>query len=34
MVFTNGRDPHINNGNWNNPIPIAPNPGSAAIRDV
>ena len=34
MVFTNARDPHINSGNWNNPIPIAPNPGSAAIREV
>ena len=34
MVFTNARDPNVNGGNWNNPIPIAPNPGSAAIRDV
>ena len=34
MVFTNARDPNFNNGNWNNPIPIAANPGSAAIRDV
>jgi hypothetical protein len=32
MVFTNARDPHINGGNWNNPIPIAPNPGSADPR--
>jgi len=34
MVFTNARDLTINNGQWNNPIPIAPSPGSAAIRDV
>ena len=34
MVFTNARHPDINNGNWNNPIPIASNPDSAAIRDV
>jgi len=34
MVFTNARDPNINGGNWNNPIPIAANPGSAAIRNV
>jgi len=32
MVFTNARDPNINNGNWNNPIPIAPNPDSADPR--
>ncbi len=34
MVFTNARDPHLNNGNWNNPIPIASNPGSAVIRNI
>lgn len=32
MVFTNARDPNINGGNWNNPIPIAPNIGSADIN--
>jgi hypothetical protein len=32
MVFTNGRDPNFNGGNWNNPIPIAPAPGSADTR--
>jgi hypothetical protein len=32
MVFTNGRDPNINGGKWNNPIPIAPNPESADPR--
>src|SRR5436190_16985665 len=35
MVFTNARDPNINNGNWNNPINnVAPLPGSAVIRSV
>ena len=34
MVFTNARTPHLNNGNWNNPIPIADNPGDAAIRNI
>jgi hypothetical protein len=34
MVFTNARDPHFNGGNWNNPIAIAPAPGSAAIRNT
>ena len=34
MVFTNAREPNINGGRWNNPIPIAPNPLSAAIRNV
>jgi len=34
MVFTNARDPHFNGGNWNNPIPIARTPGSAAIRNT
>ena len=32
MVFVNARNPHYNQGNWNNPIPIAPNPGSADPR--
>ena len=31
MVFTNAR---VNGGAWANPIPIAANAGSAAIRDV
>jgi hypothetical protein len=34
MVFTNARNPAFNAGKWNNPIPIAPAPGSAAIRNV
>ena len=34
MVFINARDPNVNMGRWNNPIPIAPAPGSAAIRVV
>jgi hypothetical protein len=32
MVFVNARNPHFNNGNWNNPIPITSNPGSADVR--
>jgi hypothetical protein len=33
MVFTNSRDPNINQGNWNNPINnVAPAPGSADPR--
>jgi hypothetical protein len=33
MVFTNARDPNINQGNWNNPINnVAPAPGSADPR--
>jgi hypothetical protein len=32
MVFTNARDPHINSGNWNNPVPIAAAAGAADPR--
>jgi hypothetical protein len=33
MVFTNGRIPNLNQGNWNNPINnVAPAPGSADPR--
>ncbi|HEV7242033.1 MAG TPA: galactose oxidase-like domain-containing protein, partial [Thermoanaerobaculia bacterium] len=33
MVLTNGRDPNINDGNWNNPISdVEPNAGSADPR--
>ena len=32
MVFTNAREPNINGGRWNNPIPIASAPGSADPR--
>jgi hypothetical protein len=35
MVFTNAKIPGFNGGQWNNPInDVAPNPGSASIRDV
>jgi hypothetical protein len=33
MVFTNGRSPNFNQGNWNQPInPVGPAPGSADPR--
>ena len=32
VVLTNARDVNTNGGHWNNPIAIAPNPGSADPR--